>query len=63
MNIRMPQHLHGKVQEAAKQMELPIADVVRYAIGLGLKDLELLGFDIDKVMHDAVLAARSMKET
>ena len=62
INIRLPEHLHSKASEAAKKMDLPLADVLRQAISLGIQDLALVGFDLDKVIHDAVIAARSQKE-
>ena len=60
-NIRLPQHLYSKACEAAEKMNLPIADVLRQAIALGIEDLSLVDFDLDKVIHNAVMQARSAK--
>jgi hypothetical protein len=58
INIRVPESLHAKLQKTAEAMDLPIADVVRHAIALGISDLELIGPDLDRVLHAAVLQLR-----
>jgi hypothetical protein len=57
-NIRLPEHLYSKACEAAEKMNLPIADVLRQAISLGIQDLALVDYDLDKVIHEAVMKAK-----
>ena len=57
-NIRLPEHLYSKACEASEKMNLPIADVLRQAIALGMQDLALVDYDIDRVIHDAVMKAK-----
>ena len=57
-NIRLPEHLYSKACEASEKMNLPIADVLRQAIALGMQDLAMVDFDIDRVIHDAVMKAK-----
>jgi predicted DNA-binding protein len=57
-NIRLPEHLYSKACVASEKMSLPIADVLRQAIALGIQDLALVDYDIDKVIHDAVMKAK-----
>jgi hypothetical protein len=57
-NIRLPEHLYSKACEAAEKMNLPIADVLRQAIALGIQDLAMVDYDLDKVIHDAVMKAK-----
>jgi hypothetical protein len=57
-NLRLPESLHTKLAHAAESMDLPIADVARQALALGIRDLELIGFNVEKVLHEAVIEAR-----
>ena len=56
--VRLPENLHSRLVAAAEKMSLPISDVIRQAIALGIQDLALVNFDVDKVLHEAVLEAR-----
>ena len=59
ISIRLPDHLHSKALEAAIKMDMPLADVLRQCVSLGLKDLALLGYDLESVLHLAVQKARN----
>lgn len=61
-NIRLPDQLYTKACDAAKRMDLPLADLLRQAIALGIQDLALVDFNLDKVIHEAVIAARRSQE-
>jgi hypothetical protein len=41
-------------------MDLPLADVIRQCLALGIQDLAIVGFDVDAVIHAAVLKAREL---
>jgi hypothetical protein len=58
-NIRMPERLHALAVQAADRMDIPIADVLRLAIAFGLKDIELLNFNVDDPLYKAVLKRKS----
>jgi hypothetical protein len=58
VNIRVPQSLHDKIATAADHMDLPQADVIRQALALGVRDLELIGYDVEKCLHEFVIETR-----
>lgn len=57
--IRIPNQIYAKASEAAEKMGLPLADVLRQSIALGLHDLALVNYDVDQIIYNAVLQARS----
>ena len=58
-NIRLDEKMDARLHHAADQTGLPLADVMRMALALGLKDLELMKYDIDGAIYDRVMHEKS----
>jgi hypothetical protein len=58
LNIRVDDQMDALIASAAEKTGLPRADVMRHALGLGLRDLELIDFDILGAIHDRVQARK-----
>lgn len=58
INIRIDPTTDGKLDEASRLSGLPKADIMRFALSVGLRDLELIGYDITTAIHNQVNAAK-----
>ena len=59
INIRIDDSMDARVDRAAEKSGLPKADVMRTALSLGLKDLELMDYDIEGAIFDRVQKVKS----
>lgn len=61
INIRITPAIDSKIREATEKTGIPQADVMRMAIALGLKDLEMIGYDIDGAIFDRVQKSKEVQ--
>ena len=59
INIRIDPATDSKLDEAARISGLPKADIMRFALAVGLKDLEAIGFDITAAIHAQVATVKT----
>lgn len=59
ISIRLDEKLDARLHHAVQESKLPLADVMRLALSMGLKDLALIDYDIDGAIHDRVLLEKS----
>lgn len=58
INIRITPSLNAKIQFATGKSGFPQADIMRTALALGMKYLELMDFDIDGAIFDRAQKAK-----
>lgn len=58
-NIRLDEKMDAKLHQAVKDSGMPLADIMRVALSLGLKDLELMNYDIDGAIYDRVMLEKA----
>ena len=63
VNIRLDDAMDARIAVAAERSGLPRADIMRAALGLGLRDLELIGYKIEEAIHDRVNKVKSDLES
>lgn len=61
INIRVTPALNAKIQFATEKSGFPQADVMRTALALGMKYLELMDFDIDGAIFDRAQKAKELQ--
>jgi len=59
INIRLDDKLDSRLHHAVNESGLPLADVMRMALSIGLKDLELMNFDIEGAIYDRVMKEKA----
>jgi predicted DNA-binding protein len=59
VSIRIDAALDRRIKAAADAAGIPKTDIMRIAIGLGIKDLESISFDIDGAIYDRVSKVKS----
>ena len=61
-SIRIDEATDAKLDEASKLSGLPKADIMRFALAVGLKDLELIGYDVTAAIHTQVLTTKQARQ-
>ena len=54
VQIRIDDAMDARIKVASDAAGIPKTDIMRIALGLGIKDLESIGFDLDGAIHDRV---------
>lgn len=57
-SIRIDPATDAKLDDASRLSGLPKADIMRWALSVGLKDLELINYDVTAAIHAHVAAAK-----
>jgi len=58
INLRLPETLDQRVDKAANKTGLPKADIIRTALAAGIRDLELINYDIEGAIHDRIQSVK-----